>query len=246
KKFVIPTLRRELGDNLVAIAADGSFARNEDTGYSDLELMIFVREKGKLPHGFSKVYDGMLVEGLFVTKREYHNMIHEPNALWFIAGSDVLLPLMNKTFVQRLERYRVRNRASKCAAIAQESIYEVQEAFGKLFNAIDSRNRENLFVVLSDVVVSVLKLLAFINQKPYTSSKKFITEAKKFRKKLEGFDEFIELVTGGGFPDWISLDRSAAQLFKGIENYFKVTYAGKIYDDDLSCVYRKNKNTKRR
>ena len=62
KKSVVPMLRRELGKNLGAIAVDGSYARREDKGFSDLELMIFVRESAKIPRGFSKTYDGLLIE----------------------------------------------------------------------------------------------------------------------------------------------------------------------------------------
>ncbi len=246
KEFVIPTLHRELGDNLVAVAADGSYARCEDTDYSDLELMIFVKSKGKMPNGFSKVYDGMLIEGLFVTEEDYHRMIHEPNEWWYIAGSDALMPIMNKAFVRKVERYRVKKKALKCNNIARELIYETQEAFGTLFTAIDCRNRENLFVILSEVVLTTLKLLAYVNQKPYTSSKRFITEARKFRKKPDGFDEFIELVTEAGYLDWRLLEKCAVILFKGIENYFKLKYDDKIYDDDLSSIYRKDKSKKRR
>jgi hypothetical protein len=242
KKFIIPTLRRELASNLIAVAVDGSVARNEDTCYSDLELMIFVKDKRKLPHGFSKVHDGLLVEGLFITERDYYKIIAEPNPQWYLAGSDTLL---NKKFFKKLENYRVRNKIEKCTALARGSLHEVQEAFGKLFTAIDSRNHENLFVILSDVVHSVLKLQSFINQKPYTSSKKFITEARKFRKRPEGFDDFFDLVTQAGYSDWTLLEKHAVKLFKGIEDYFKVEYGGAMYDNDLKTIYRK-KNKKRR
>jgi hypothetical protein len=246
KKLVIPTLRRALGANLVAIAADGSVARNADTAYSDLELMIFVKDKKKLPRGFSKVYDGMLVEGLFITEKDYYEMIREPNEQWYLAGSDILMPVLNKMFLQKLTKYRVKNKTKKCAALARGSLHEVQEAFGKLFTAIDSRNHENLFVILSDVVLSVVKMLAFINQKPYTSSRQFITEAKKFQRKPRGFDEFFGLVTTARYSDWVILEKYAANFFKGIEDYFKTKYHGAIYDDDLSIIHRKNRNKKRR
>jgi hypothetical protein len=246
KKFIIPTLRRELASNLIAVAVDGSVARNEDTCYSDLELMIFVKDKRTLPHGFSKVHDGLLVEGLFITERDYYKMIQEPSDQWYLAGSDRLLPVVNKKFLQKLKRYRVKNIERKCNALTMETLHEVQEAFGKLLTAIDTRNRENLFVILSDVVHSMLKLLSFINQIPYTSSKKFITEAKKFREKPEGFDDFFDLVTEAAYTDWQLLEKYAVRLFNGVEDYFKAMYANAIYDGDLSTIYRMNRKKKRR
>ena len=246
KKIVIPALQRDLGTNMIAVAVNGSVARNEDGAYSDLELMIFVRNKRKLPHGFSKVHDGLLVEGLFITERDYYKIILEPNAEWYLAGSDILLPMLNKKFLRKLADYRVRNKNDKCESLAQDSLHEVQEAFGKLFTAIDKQNRENLFVILSDVVLSVLKMLAFINQKPYTSSGRFITEAKKFHKKPAGFDEFIKLVTTARYLNWRNLEKHAIELFKGIEDYFRVKYGDAMYDSDLSNIYRKKRSKKRR
>ena len=246
KKCILPTLRRELGANLIAVAVDGSVARDEDTAYSDLELMIFVKNKRKLPHGFSKIHDGLLIEGLFITERDYYKMILEPNTQWYLAGSDILLPVFNTKFVRKLADYRVRNKNEKCNALTRDSLHEVQEAFGKLFTAIDKKNHENLFVILSDVVLSVLKMLAFINQKPYTSSGRFITEAKKLSTKPAGFDEFFELITSARYPNLKNLEKYAFRLYKGIEDYFRVEYGGAMYDNDLSTIYRKKRNKKRR
>ncbi|UCD05716.1 MAG: hypothetical protein JSV98_00300 [candidate division WOR-3 bacterium] len=246
KKLVIPALRRELGTNMIAVAVDGSVARHEDTAYSDLELMIFVKNKRRLPHGFSRVHDGLLIEGLFITEKDYYKMILEPNPQWYLAGSDILLPVLNKKFLKKLTDYRVRNKNKKCESLARGSLHEVQEAFGKLFTAIDKKNRENLFVILSDVVLSVLKMLSFINGKPYTSSGRFITEAKKFKKKPAGFDEFIKLVSTARYHDWRDLEKHAIKLFKGIEDYFRVKYEDAMYDSDLRIIYRKKRNKKRR
>lgn len=246
KKLVIPTLRRELGANLIAVAVDGSVARNEDTAYSDLELMIFVKNKRRLPKGFSKIHNGLLIEGLFITEKDYYQMIREPNVQWYLAGSDILLPVLNKKFIKKLEGYCVKNKNDKCESLAQDSLHEVQEAFGKLFTAIDKQNRENLFVILSDVVLSVLKMLAFMNKTPYTSSRRFITEVKKFSKKPAGFDEFFGLVTTAGYHNWKNLEKHAVKLFKGIEEYFKAEYEDAIYDSDLSTIYRKKRSKKRR
>jgi hypothetical protein len=246
RKFIVPTLRKELGKNLIARAADGSFARHEDGAYSDLELMIFVEDNKDLPFGFSKVYDGLLIEGLFITEKEYHDMIHEPNEYWYLAGSDKLLAISNPRFVRRLEKYRVKDRVRKFNRMTRQSTNEVQEAFGKLFNAIDQRNRENLFIVLSEAVIAVLKIVSYINQKPYTSSRKFITEARALEKKPRGLDDFLGIVAEATYVDWDILQRTAENLFKGIEAYLNKRYGGRLYDGDLSAILRKNKNLKRR
>ncbi|UCD19432.1 MAG: hypothetical protein JSU64_08475 [candidate division WOR-3 bacterium] len=237
----MPTLCKELGKNLIAIAADGSFARGEDGPYSDLELMIFVEDSKDLPFGFSRVHDGLLIEGLFVTEQEFHRMIHEPNEQWYVAGSDKLLAVTNPAFVKRLEKYRVRDRTQKFRHMVRGATHEVQEAFGKLFNAIERRNRDNLFIVLSEAVVAVLKFMSYINERPYTSSRKFITEARTMKIRPDGIDDFLRVVVGAQHLDWERLRTTAEELFRGIEAYLKSEYGEDFYDSDLSRILSKNK-----
>ena len=246
RNIVVPMLRKELGPNLVAIAADGSYARHEDTGFSDLELMVFVKDNTTLPRGFAKIYDGMLIEGLFITEEQYHKQIHEPNDVWYIAGSDILLPITNPSFVHRLQQYEVNDLAKKCDKHAQILLYEIQESFGKLFNAIDHANRDNLFPILSEAVMNTLKLLAYINRKPYTSMNSFVTEAKRFKKKPNGFDDFLRLTIKGEYQDLAALERCATEVFAGTEDLLEQSRHGNLYDDDLSTIYRKQKTKKSR
>ena len=229
-------LRSELGDNMIAVAADGSFARNEDQGYSDLELMIFVKDTEHLPKGFSKIHDGMLIEGLFVTEKEYYNMIYEPNKDWYIAGSDRLMAITNPRFVARVQKYRAQNVPQKCDRIALDMLNEIQENFGKLLNATDKNNQENIFPILSDTLMGVLRLLAFINRKPYISLNSMVTQATKFKKKPRGFDQFLKLIERGEYGDLQRLREYSRRLFNGIEELYRSKFGPNIYDDDLSTI----------
>ena len=246
KQVIVPMLKKELNKNLIAIAADGSFGRHEDRDYSDLELMIFVKDRKHLPHGFSKIYNGMLVEGLFVTEKDYHATINEPNRGWYIAGSDKLLAITNPHFISKVQKYRTKHLARKCDEVAFHMLNEIQETFGKLFNAIDTGNRENLFPILSDVVMGVLRFIALVNHKPYTSLNSMISEAKRMKKKPHGFDRFIDLVTCGAYRNIEKLQKCARVLFSGIEELFKLKYGKNFYDDDLSTIKKVHKTKTRR
>ena len=245
KTVIVPMLHRELGKNLIAIAADGSFARHEDRDYSDLELMIFVQDRKHLPPGFSKIYAGMLIEGLFVTEKDYHKMVHEPNKDWYIAGSDTLMAVTNPRFVNKITKYRTKNLAQKCDKVALDMFNEIQETFGKLFNAIDADNQENLYPILSDVVTGVLKFLALTNRRPYKSLNSMIKEARTLKKKPRGFDAFLDLITRGEYNDVKRLREYSRELFSGIEELITSRHGKNFYDDDLSTVKRTH-NTKRR
>jgi len=240
-EMIVPRIKKALGKNLIAIAADGSYARNEDTDFSDIELMIFVRNKKTLPIGFGRIINGILVEGLYVTEQEYYRSTIEPNEYWYISGSDTLKPLINPRFIKKVQKYIVKNLSTKCFKHAKEVLYEIQESFGKLFNVIRKKNGENLFPVLADAVIHVLKLIALINETPYKTISSFITQAKQFQIKPKGFDEFIQVIVDGSYTDLEKLEQRATVLFAGIEDYFKKKMGENIYNADLSTITRKRR-----
>lgn len=95
---LIPLIEKKFGSNLVALAAQASYAREEDFDYSDLELIVFVE---KMPYskkidGMGKIRKGLLVEIVWMTKETYIEEIKEPTNIWYIAGSDRLSPIINK------------------------------------------------------------------------------------------------------------------------------------------------------
>jgi len=65
-------------------------------------------------------------------------------------------------------------------------------------------------------------------------------------KKPRGLDDFLGVVAEAAYLDWNLLERTAENLFTGIEKYLKKSFGDRIYDNDLSTIYRKNKKTKRR
>ncbi len=236
---LVPKIRKELGKNLIAIAADGSYARNEDTDFSDIELMIFVKDSKKLPRGFGKILDGILIDGLFTIEDDYYKNTLEPNEWWFISGSDTLKPITNPHFIKKVQKYKVKNLSAKCLKHSKNLLIEIQESFGKLFNVIKKKNRDNLFPVLADAVMQVLKLMTFINETPYKTLGSFITQARKFKLKPEGFNEFIDIIVDGSYRDLEKLEQRATQLLVGIEDHFKKKFGENIYDSDLSTITKK-------
>ena len=120
RKKVVPILKEKLGNNLIAIAADGSYARTEDTDFSDIELMIFVKTRKNLPYGFGRIVNGMLVEGLFMTEEEYYKTTIEPNENWFLSGSDKLKAITNPAFIRKVGKYKVKRLSEKCFECAKD------------------------------------------------------------------------------------------------------------------------------
>jgi len=99
---LIPLIRQKFGANLIALAASASFARGEDTDFSDLELTAFVHAlpDGARRGGMSRIRDGMLVELVWPTREAYLPSTRDVSRQWYIAGSDTLLPLINPAFIE--------------------------------------------------------------------------------------------------------------------------------------------------
>jgi hypothetical protein len=217
---MIPLIKKKFGDNLIALAAQASYARNEDTSYSDLELIAFVREmpEDKKVGGMGKIRDGMLVELLWMTKENYLEETLDVTENWYIAGSDTLLPIINKPFIESIKGYEVENLRDKCLKQAAGRWYEVQESAAKVLNAIEMENKLGISVLVFDMYLHMLITLSFLNQTPYTTFSKFIAEAGKLPIKPQQFDELTHIMVGGKYQELIPLKNVVESVFTDFEN----------------------------
>src|SRR5687767_14520100 len=127
---MMPLIQKKFGEDLIALAASASYARNEDSDYSDLELIAFVKTlpEGQTWGGMGKIRDGMLVELIWTTKEHYLENTLAVTPHWYIAGSDRLLPLLNPEFIEELNNHQVENLKEKCLTRATHHWHEVQES----------------------------------------------------------------------------------------------------------------------
>ena len=146
-------MRKKFGKNLVALAAQGSYARGEDHKYSDLELIAFLKKVpgNKKMGAMGKIRDGLYVELIWTTKKEYLKEVKEPNEWWFISGSDLLFPLINEKYIDSLNKYKVENLERECLDMAADQFYTVAESLTKVLNAIDKKNRKGIPLLLFDM-----------------------------------------------------------------------------------------------
>lgn len=232
---IIPLVRRKFGDNLVALAAQGSFARADDFHYSDLELVAFVREmpeKNKDWAGIGKIRDGMLVELVWMTREAYLKRTPEVNREWFLSGSDVLLPIINEEFIRELQNYRVENLREKCLAEAKIRWHEVQEATGKTLNAIAAENHDGVPLLFADMLLQMLVSLSFLNQTPYITFSRFISQARAFETKPADFENLLDILTAGNFQDLTHLEKTIEKVFSQFETIFE-DLGVVLYDDNI-------------
>ena len=216
---MVPLIRKKFGANLVALAAQASYARQEDGPYSDLELVAFVKRypKSERSHAMAKIHDGMLVELEWMTERDYYARVKEVTEDWHIAGSDSLLPIINRPFIEKVGRYRVRNLRAKCLQQAGRHWFEVQESAGKVLNAIIKGNRTGLPLLAFDMALHMLRLLSCINRTPYVTFSRFIHQARRFRTKPRSFGRLLDIVVTGSYGDLAALKDATLAVFSEFE-----------------------------
>lgn len=229
---LIPQIRQKFGDNLIALAAQGSFARGDDSDYSDLELIAFVKKMPEGHWGIGKIVDGMLIELTWATREKYFAETFELNDMWYLSASDVLSPIINAEFINELKNYRTENLKEKCLAEAKHHWHEVQEATAKTLNTITAKNRDGLPLVLFDMVRCFLISLSFVNQTPYTTFARFFSEARNFAIKPPEFDDLLDLIVRGEYRNLQILEAKIKNIFSQFEAIYE-DLGVELYDDEI-------------
>ncbi len=242
-KEIVPLIKKKFGRDLVALAAQGSYARGEDIDYSDLELIAFVKKmpRGKRWEGMGKIRDGLLVELLWTTRQTYLKEVRDIGEHWYLAGSDKLFPIINKPYILKLNKHRVKHLKKKALKHLVQNWNEVQEPTTKVLNAVVEKNREGIGLLVSDMYEMMLINLSFLNQKPYTTYSRFIAEAKRFKLRPDGFDELTDIWVKGDYQDLKRLDRAVRRVFAGFEKIF-ADQGIDLYDEDIdpNVPYRRD------
>jgi hypothetical protein len=184
------------------------------------------------PDEMGRIRDGLLVELVWTTREGYLEEGREVSRDWYIAGSDILLPIINPEFIAELNRYQVDNLREKCLSTAAKRWYEVQEGTAKVLNAILANNREGIPLVLFDMVYHMLVVISLLNQTPYVTLARFITQARTFPVKPANFEALLDLVVQGGYQDLELLQETVVTVFTQFEAIFE-GLGIKLYDDNV-------------
>lgn len=233
---LIPLWKSKFGDNLLGIAVSASVARGEDNLYSDLELDVFLREKpeDRPDQYLQRVVDGMLVEAIYHTPAEF---IHDRSSIqphWYLSASDRWLVVYNQPFFDDLQKKleSVQHGKNNFIRAATQERYEFQESFCKVLNAVEERNVEGISLLLMDACLHLLKMLAFINQEPFVTFSRFISQARRFAIKPVRMDDFLDILVNGDYQDLTRVREIFLDVFKSIEEIFRQNGV-ELYDDEL-------------
>ena len=191
---------------------------------------------GKKWEGFSKIRDGLLIEFVWTTKRNYISNVKDLNYDWYISGSDKLLPVINQDYIEELNNYVISELEAKCMNQAVKNWDEVQESTTKVLNAIELKNVEGISLLASDMFLRMLKILSFINMTPFITFSSFISQAKKFERKPEDFNKLINIMIQGKYSDLLTLKNVVVDVFVQFESIFK-EHGIDLYGGDLDRCF---------
>lgn len=219
---LVPEVQKEFGDNFLGFASMASFARSEDTHYSDLELAVFVKElpEPKKIFGIAKIIDGMLIELCCYTPEGYLADVKNMSKSWIIAGSNTLSPIVNEGLVEELNAHVVFDLQEKALKQALHQWPEVQEATGKVLNAVASENREGLLLLTADMIEQMLVSLSLLNCIPFVTFGRFISQGKTFEVKPKNWDVLVSMFNAG-IPDPVMLAGLVDEVITDFERIFE-------------------------
>ena len=233
-KKIAPLIVKKFGDNFIALAGCCSFARNEDVDYSDLELVAFVKSmpEGKPQGGMAKIYEGMLIELMWMTREAYLKDTRDVTEHWHYSGSDRLIAIINDDFIAEVNGYQPPDIEQQCLDRAVGCFSEVQEAVSKVLNAVNQKNHEGIPILFFYMVLEMLKVLSFLNQEPYVTASRMFAQAKKFDMKPASFDRLLYMAEEGRYSDLSSLRRLTVDVFEEFESIFE-KLGIELYDDNF-------------
>ena len=241
---MVPLIKQKFGKNLLAIAARGSFARKTEGPYSDLELFAFLKEmpRGQKKLSYAKMHkirNGLSVELIWITEKTYLNEVKEVTSSWFGVGSEKLLAVYNKPFVDKLSKYKVKEVKKKTTDQAFTLWPSIFFTSSKVLEIANKKDHKKIALALYHMFENMLNLLAFTNQTPYTSSSKKILESKKFKIKPKDFPKLTVLIINGNFRKYSEIKKLVSSVVEDIKNYFKK--AGYEPSQELSSKKRSDK-----
>ena len=179
---LVPLIQRHMGKQLIALAATGSFALKCDESYSDLDFIGFVRDVQDPDRAvINLIYDGLLIHVWFLTRGQYlYTHKHKVGDEWAYAGANTLVPIINEPFIRALSDAPSDAEVAHYRAAILELWPFVQEATGKVMNAVISGNDDNLSLLYWHMIEKLTVVLALLNRKPFSTRSKIFSEARRF------------------------------------------------------------------
>ncbi|MGI8905923.1 MAG: kanamycin nucleotidyltransferase C-terminal domain-containing protein [Candidatus Sumerlaeaceae bacterium] len=217
-------LRAELGENLLAAAAYGSFAKGTDKPYSDFEMFAVVNSP-KVSVSYEWVTRWGKAElniyGLDVVRCKAASVPLN----WSLSHSRFVrcLPLTEELTLFEELRETVLNAAQPLfiAAIREIILADLYEGMGKLRNLDGSCDSVSLPSLACDVTKSGALLLGLAHRFLYSSASTMLTESATLPRIPDGYKQLCRLVSQGNISDPTETTQAMERFWAGIKPWLQ-------------------------
>jgi kanamycin nucleotidyltransferase len=182
-KSITMDLRGREGRNLVAVGVYGSVARGEERRHSDIDLLVVVRRKSPRIHHVvrDRIVATILQQTVEDAKSEVTGSRQDLNAI--LGGWTSLKPLYDPTGILRRLRARARRpSARQFREAAYWACLEVYEDIGKLWNAIEARDKDEAREMAIWFTGAAAGALLDLHGHVLKTGRRAIVEASRFGK----------------------------------------------------------------
>ena len=182
-EMLVPLIKRHVGTGLIALAATGSFAREADGPYSDIELIGFVKKRPDSDRASVKfIHDGILIDVWFLTRVDYL-YIHRQKigAEWPYAGSNNLMPLVNEQCIRETTNVPLNLTLEERLLALRDYWPLVQEASAKVLTAAAHDDLDSTRFLFWQMAEKFCVALSFINGRPFSTRAAIFAEARTFQ-----------------------------------------------------------------
>jgi hypothetical protein len=235
--MVVPLIVRHMGRDLLALAQTGSFARNSDQPFSDLDFIGFVRHRQNSDREIvNLIFDGLLIHIWFLTRDDYLS-IHKNKvgAQWPYAAAITLVPLINEPFIRSFSDVPPNNNPEDYRAAIYELWPFVQEATSKLLNAVSRRNDEAVYFLYWSMAEKLTVILSLLNAKPVSTRSSVFADARTFALLPDNYLALLD--PGSGIGDINQLGQRALAAFEGTERLLHAQGL-RLYAENLDCFVK--------
>ncbi|HSM26320.1 MAG TPA: hypothetical protein VK856_15765 [Anaerolineaceae bacterium] len=176
----------------------------------------------------------MLIEAIYHTPEEYLGERETIPAHWYLSASDRWMVVYNQEFFDDFlnKLQKVQHNRVEFVTAATRGRYEFQESFCKVLNRVEMENEEGISLLLMDATLNLLQIMAFINQQPFTTFSRFISQARNFHVKPDRLDDLLDLLVNGTYQNLAQVKEICLAVFGSVENLFG-QYGIELFNDEL-------------
>lgn len=226
---ILGQLQNKYKDDLLAVAIYGSVGRDEDTEYSDIEMIAIVKGQG-IEENYENLYRGLKYEVEVISEDIGIKEITDIEINWSLV---VGIYLKNKILLDNdgvFERYK--KLYEKVIAgninegIRKIFVDDIYEQTSKFLNASKYGSKEQIRFLAMHLFQKMIGFMGVINKSYYLSASTRAEQAMAFPINFPSFQKLGSIILSGNLIDTVELTNIVTSLLQEMLDYVKENNIG--------------------